>query len=136
MEGSSEREARTPQSDHLSPLPGPSPAERVRAARSRSAELGDVSCGAQSPPQPQSHPADCFLRHAKRQLAVGFDAEQALRPAATLWSGVANSRAHIALYLEPIQRRIDGANRDTPSGSFLDFTADRHAVCVLLQLEE
>src|SRR5262249_26866645 len=76
------------------------------------------------------------LRAGDRSHASPGDREVALRASASLCCGIAVLRRNKPLFLEPVERGVEGAGRGLALGSLGDLTADRDAVGVVAKAKD
>src|SRR5688500_15500784 len=85
-------------------------------------------------PLPEAHHGEA--RGLQRADGGGRDVEVALGAAAALGQGIADAGPEGALGLETVERGVERAARDFPSGLLLDLLEDRHGVGVVSQPED
>src|SRR6185436_17016430 len=61
-------------------------------------------------------------------MAGGFDFEVPFRPSTPFRRWFAGKRADVALGFEPLERRVDRADRNLPTRSIFNLAAHRHPV--------
>src|SRR5262245_43565625 len=72
----------------------------------------------------------------QRSKPVRLESKVLLAPAASLIRRLSNERRDKALRLQPVERFVDGTERDRPPGARVDLLPDRHAVRVVAEANE